>query len=572
MKRLISYTQRSSELYQREHMRLSDFFLALGIPYIILITTSLIVSCTFLAFNVPLSSAAFPVSIIITLVISFIFIRQLFPHRSFIISATVLVVTTIFFLCGHLYACGFYDFSYDGQWYHEDAMIFLKKGWNPYHHYLSEKEYHADELLNHYAQGAWIVRASYYIFSDLIESAKLFNFLLIWSSFFICAATLIRIRKNSLLFACAIAALAALNPIVVEFSLSYYVDGHVSSCSLIVISLFFLYVQTKRVPVLVLFCIALVYFVNIKFTALVFAGIFLSAGFIYLLVKKHSGIRRYVIASVTACVVALCFVGFPTYLTNTVVRHHPFYPLMGPGNIGEMISQVCYPADFFGLNRFEKLNRSLFAVPTWSRAPVTSQPKHLFDHFNPDFLTNFANGIAEISGFGPLFGECAMLMLFSVLIFLPFHFKNKNILNLLLVCGVLLVSVFIVPECWYFRYVPQLYFVFLLFIWIIHITSGKRIISPAWLLITVFFLNTYLILHPYVGFQKSHSVLIQEQLIELKKKSEVKPIVVYPGWMGSILIRLDEAGVRYQTNYEMEFRENCERFKMSEGQAFYIKP
>ena len=39
----------------------------------------------------------------------------------------VTVLSVFFFaLSGH-----FYDFSFDGQWYHQDAIILLKNGWNP---------------------------------------------------------------------------------------------------------------------------------------------------------------------------------------------------------------------------------------------------------------------------------------------------------------------------------------------------------------------------------------------------------------------------------------------------------
>ncbi len=425
-----------------------------------------------------------------------------------------------------------------------DAMIELDKGWNPFTKYLTPAESVNGYLLNHYPHAAWYARTAIYEVTGKIESAKLLNFTIAYSSFFICAAALFRVERLSWIMVTALALLFALNPIVIYESMSYYIDGQVASLILILVSIFIIFLQTQRRMLLIVLCICVIYFINLKFTCVVFTAVFGFSALAWVWIQHQHIIRPFLLTCIVAVFAGIGFAGYPTYVKNTMLHQHPFYPLMGPGNIGRQVQEVPYPADFFGKNRFEKLNLATFSKPVWARAPDNSHPKALFFDFGILYLGIYTNVTAELSGLGPVFAEILLLTFVSFCLFLPFLFKLKSVKQIMMLCIVLLLSVFVIPECWYARYVPQLYFVPLLIIMVM----TKADINPAPLLVTLLIMNVGVISIYYFRTQYHLSRKMQIELNELRSSSEIKSIEVRPGRMKSQLLRLDEAGIKYVIN------------------------
>ncbi len=73
-----------------------------------------------------------------------------------------------------------YDSSFDGMYYHKQAVITLKEGWNPvYESCLTENQFSSyldiALWLDNYPKGLWSFSAAVYALTNLIETAKVVN-------------------------------------------------------------------------------------------------------------------------------------------------------------------------------------------------------------------------------------------------------------------------------------------------------------------------------------------------------------------------------------------------------------
>jgi hypothetical protein len=74
-----------------------------------------------------------------------------------------------------LIAIQFYDCSFDGQWYHQDAIMFLTDGWNPIWDPAISNNVVSGlnaNYVNHYPKAPWVIEAVLYLFTGNIEAGK----------------------------------------------------------------------------------------------------------------------------------------------------------------------------------------------------------------------------------------------------------------------------------------------------------------------------------------------------------------------------------------------------------------
>ncbi len=114
----MSYTQR--QIYA------TGLFLFL-VPTLIFTLSSLV-----LLLKLPLFGNMFPISFVVATFLT----HRLSMDKDTLISVKAFLYLIIggglmflsFWISGW-----FYDVSFDGQWYHQDAILFFSKGWNPYY-------------------------------------------------------------------------------------------------------------------------------------------------------------------------------------------------------------------------------------------------------------------------------------------------------------------------------------------------------------------------------------------------------------------------------------------------------
>jgi len=484
-----------------------------------------------------INAVLFPLSMVISAVFFYLLLSSEGYKKQTVWGILVFAVG----LCAILFTISgqFYDFSFDGQWYHQDAIILLKNGWNPFYDQPILDEIASGKNANYincYPKAPWTISACVYATSGAIEYAKFYQLVLLFASFFLSLHFMLRWFPLSILSAFLLSFVVAFSPVVVGQTLSFYVDGQLAVFTLL--TLYFLcdWVSNleKKVP-LVLLGLCLIYLANIKFTGLIYSMIFLFFAFTWVFWKDRGRALKMLLRLSMVMTLAIFVFGFPTYGTNILHKGHPFYPIMGKNNEGKEIASSQYPLNFFGKNRFDKFYLASFALPNYT-APKThpSIPKVLFtSNVVKASLPYYRNHQpVEMSAMGPLQAE--LLILLVPLFLLSFLFYRKVWIYVLFFG--LATSCVIQPEFWNYRYVPQLLFIYLLVI-------IPVLLSKYWLvkfyghLLLVGFSVSFMFAHiEYYQWNTEMTGLLNKNFAALKDK----PYRIKKGWMMSFGLKLEE--------------------------------
>ena len=356
------------------------------------------------------------------------------------------------------------------------------------------------------------------------------------ASFFLSVHFTLRWFSLSLVSASLLSFVITFSPVVVGQSLSFYVDGQFAVFTLLTLYFICDWITNfeKKVP-FVLLSLCLIYFINIKFTGLIYSMVFLFFAFSWVLWKEREKALKMVLKLSVIMTVAIFLFGYCTYPRNIIQHGHPFYPIMGKNNEGKEIAAAQYPMNFFGKNRFEKFYLASFALPNYT-APKThsSIPKKLFSSnvikASRPYYRNHQP--VEMSALGPLQAELLILLL--PLFFLSFLFYRKSWIYVLFFG--LATSCIIQPECWNYRYVPQLLFIYILVI-------IPALLSKYWLikfyghLLLVGFIISFMFAHiQYYQWNAEKTALLNKSFSALKNK----PYHLKKGWMMSFGVKLEE--------------------------------
>ncbi|HEY3445906.1 MAG TPA: hypothetical protein VGK67_06045 [Myxococcales bacterium] len=433
-------------------------------------------------------------------------------------------------------AGAFYDISCDGNFYHQDAILRLARGWNPIRD-SPIADGSASEFINHYAKGAWTLEAGLYGLFQRLEAAKGPNLLLLVSAGLLAYEALraLGVRRR---IAIPGAALLAANPVALYQSLSFYVDGQVGSTVLALLSSLVLVRQrSDRLAELTAAGTA-VYLVNIKFTGIAFLGFVGLIGLGAVLPLGRRRVARLALVLGAGALVGVFGVGFNPYVTNTLQAGHPFHPLFGPSRIDIMSTQT-HPA-FSRASAVEKLGRAHFSRASNS---ITSFPNlKLPFAITRNELVTYRSSDVRFAGFGPWFGGLLLLAL-GLGAGLA---RRPGTRAAFLVVLALALSGIVTPEAWWARYVPYLWLPpVLLAIWAAS-TDGPRLRPAGLLALVAAGVNALLVLVPYASHQWQEAKDLRRQLRAIAATSGGQPVRLEPAAFVSVDARLAEAGIRFE--------------------------
>ncbi|MBD2864292.1 hypothetical protein [Paenibacillus oceani] len=514
--------------------------------------------------------------------------RHYDPDRPIPLFLSSLAAAVIPFAVSFAVAGAFFDLSYDGQAYHQEAIIHLANGWNPVYDAPLDLPTAHEKWINHYAKAAEIAAAAFYKATGLIEHGKLINLLLIFASFLLAAPALLTLGAGRLRPAAAVvlAAVVAFNPISVTQAFSYYVDGMLSSSLMIMLALGALLFSgktrgnrdsgeegvsdiTKERPgwiVPTVFAASLLFAVNLKFTALGYAGVLCIGLLIALyMTERFTTMKRMFVTMAAAGLIAVLAVGYNPYVTNTLSKGHPFYPLAGKDSVD--IMENFTPRNLERLNRFEQAAVSYFAVsrengtdkmPTSTKVPFTVSPKELAVFSEPD---------VAVGGFGPLFG--GILLIAAVALMLAYGLSAGATIAVSGVIAVLLASAFINPAAWWARYVPQVWVIPIACAWLAFVVRarpnpgtlqlrpirGQTQINPlskreqltrvcGWALAGLLAVNATLVAYSYTTKQWNWSEKLRSQYAELAAMD--KPLRTDFSFSWSNRVRFENYGIPFR--------------------------
>lgn len=443
-----------------------------------------------------------------------------------------------------------HDFSDDGQSYHQQGILALVHGWNPFLNYQYDGK-HAI-WVSHYAKGPWILSASLMALSGNIELGKSINVLLAICAGMVTYAVFRSIHGASKRFAIFVAALIAVHPVTDYQFLTYYVDNQVASILVIVALLSYFLAKKKNSIVFIAFIAAIIIGANIKLPVIPFFILICGSISLYLLISRQwvlffSLFRAQLIGFGLAL-----FVGFNPYVTNFLIHGHPFFPAAGAKSIKILAGQAT--EDFLQKSRLEKFILSMFSESHSTIAENLVSPNdqiHLKLPFTvriSELKTFYKKTDVRIAGFGPLMSGAILLALIYAFFRLTVHLRirDRNIdwLAVSLVTG-LLISVLVFPESWWARFAPQFWHAIILAVALMLVfQQGKFSNFLGKLVLLVLAVNTLMVLTLSLAHQIMQEADYRAQVESLRRISFVQPIPIEIQ-QDSTRFRLMHEGVKF---------------------------
>ncbi len=357
------------------------------------------------------------------------------------------------------------DVSYDGMAYHQVSIISLMSGWNPVYEthvvdwwnrtfpqkaYLGYLVANAGIWTDHYPKGSWVLGAAISSAFGSLNAAK-------WTQPYFCGLSALvfyrgmRDLKLPAIFAASAAAIAALSPVVLAQLRTNYVDGLVGCALLIQVGASISWYLNRTWTSLAMAMFGCLIAVNLKFTGAIYSLtiLFIMAS----ITLARARLSRAEILTLFAGVALTISVSAPTYVRNALTYGHPFYPL-NQIVIMNGIAPASSPASFLEQNRWVKFVRATFLLPRGDF--IDQHIRHYYTLVNrPDIR---ASGFGSFFGYSlALCGFLAPLLVWSVL--RQWHGADSRLVCLAGASGAILLSVIILPEFWWARYVPQLWFI-----------------------------------------------------------------------------------------------------------------
>jgi hypothetical protein len=452
----------------------------------------------------------------------------------------VALVLAVFFLAAGL-AYVIVDTSYDGQYYHYEAMRALADGWNPLREpYAPPESIRAVTpprlaWAQHYPQADWLASVVLWQSGLGLEAAKLVHVL--WA-----AALFLGALGAALSFglshvrAWALAFLVAGNPIIILQLFSRMNDGQLAAGIGLLVLFAVLWQRRGEAVFAVAAFAAMAYALNLKFSAIpllvmVCAGLVLAA---WLIAGRRQAIRAG-IGLFTAGVVSIAVLGAHPYLTNTLNHHHPFYPVMGEGAIDIITNNR--PEGFNEISSLERLAQS-YLGPTSSSFDDAPDYKLPLTILRTELR---AAGAVEsrLGGFGPLFGG-ALLLALGLGVWFAWRGVRWQRMAVAGIAGVALLSL-LMPEAWWARYVPQVWWLPVSIAMLALFSVGARVRDVGWVLALVLGFNIAFVTASSALYVGERALAVHRQIGALARARE--PVCAFLGVSRARLELLHAAGV-----------------------------
>jgi hypothetical protein len=509
-----------------------------------------------LASNNPIQSWVIPIASIIWIGISYICGKEIFKDRVLMRWVIASLLTVIALVGSGFIARQFIDISFDGQAYHGEAILQLHEGWNPLYQ-LQSTPYTGvhDVWLDGYPKAAWMNQASVMAITDNMNDGKMFNYLYLIAGFLVLCAALLSTQKISLLPALLVSFIANFNIVVLLQLNSFYLDGHIASLLILLVSCCIL---LKIRPGFVsggLTVATLILLVNTKLVGVVLAILLCGSYGVYVLITNT--IRwRDVLVLLTGGAVGVVIFGFNPFITNALYYQHPLFPVFGPEKI-EAYS-INLPSNYANANNTQLLLLSPFFATNNNFNPPNdiAELKIPFTFTESEFTVEMRGEGPKIGGYGPLFGGIILLSLLayglvtmknSSLTYDDKDSKDKDIGSILLASHVIILSVFmtgiILGSTNYARLFPHYLAVPVVAILLALVSKRLWLKIFGYVITGLILINTGVSL--YFNYQQYYTYVdqINDRIQELQQVEE--PIIVQFRSATALRYRLEQNNIEY---------------------------
>jgi hypothetical protein len=439
-------------------------------------------------------------------------------------------LTVVLIASALLLSAFFYDFSWDGQWYHQTGIILIAHDWNPLSDPMrsfSGSQFHGQLWLRHYAKGPWYAAATIYATTGRIELGKCMNWLILMAVFFGTLAGCMDggLRRSRAL---AIAAVVAMNPVAISELTTFMVDGVLASSLILTIVATLSALRQPRPAVIATGVAASIVCINSKFTGLIYLCFLIAAVEIWYLFKARRSLARFAYIGAGTLFLGACIWGYNPYITNTLYRHQPFYPILGSANYPSLAQQGNElnerwetPKNMVGRNLAVRFAYSIFGRPgnqpyregknaslMW---PFTARPQDLYSYTFQD---------SRVAALGPLFSGC-LLLSFALGVWLLFKLDSSSRWMLFLTSATIVASLLISKDSWWPRYGPQLWLLPIIPMVLAFRESSPRLqATVTWVLLALLLFNSVIVATVRLNWETRASLTLRQQLRDLRNSGQ----------------------------------------------------
>lgn len=379
-----------------------------------------------------------------------------FGCKSVKVAIWSMVLFCIFVLGSIAIATSLYDYSFDGRWYHQIAMIFLKNGWNPVCQSMSSLDslnrfLIAEIWIENYNKAFEIIGGCFYAITQRLESGKAQNLILLIGVLIYGVYTL-KLYSDNWFKYIAFSFSLVCSPIVMSQIWTNYLDGFLSMLFLLTLFAILKIEKKGRRVDFVIFGASLVLLAGSKLTGVVYAGIIGVCYFAFCIFDRKNIKQVFMVGVVSFFLIIVSNIN--PWMTNLAKGEHIFYPLFGEKKV-DIITSIT-TREFSQKNRIEQFLISIFSK---------TQNKNV-DRENPTLKFPFTTDKSEehlsvtdtrIGGFGFLFSGVIVFVVLACL--LGYRNTKKEDLKIFALFAVIIVATtFINPAPWWARYVPQVWF------------------------------------------------------------------------------------------------------------------
>ena len=323
------------------------------------------------------------------------------------------------------------DASSDGIVYHQEIMVHLLNGWNPFYESVAgSPDPDLELLVAHYAKGIEVMASIIAKFTGYINTGMSINLMIIAGTGFIVFWFLDqKFEIDSKWKKLFLTLFFVMNPVGMAQCLTYYNDYVGYYLILLIIAVWIYRHPLSKFQYLSLGCIIVVA-ASVKYTAFFYCGLTVLAIMLWeALHKKYSAAFKLGCFSLITALVSVFLLCYHPYVTNYLLAGHPCYPLMGDNPLDIMTGNT--PEIYFHHNRFVNFFISIFSISHPSYAP-------------------------RFGGFGWFFG---VILILAVGALVTGYLKKRINIVYIYSATVALISCFIFPQTWWARYIPFLWLV-----------------------------------------------------------------------------------------------------------------
>jgi len=453
------------------------------------------------------------------------------------------------------------DYSYDGQRYHQQAVLALAGGWNPLR---DEPLQGANSLwINGYAKGPWTWSAAWLDATGNIEMGKSLHVWLSASAGLLAYGALLRLPALGRAAAWWIAVLAAANPVLLYQWPTHMNDSLVGSLLLALAS------QSARLALSpsggsraaygwLAAALALALLPTVKSSGMAYGLLVCVAAWAVALVARRLDLLRAVTLLAAASLLpAALLLGWNPYVTNTLRHGHPFYPLAGAANVDIITGNS--PAGLQEAGRVGQWLGSLFSE-SHSELGDSNQPA-----FRPKWpgvvtgqeLARFSSKTdMRIGGFGPWFSLGLVLAMVAAAAAAARATSRAMFCAAALAVAILALTLAF-PEPWWARYVPQMYLLPLVLVAAVLAIAGRGVWTRklAVSALVVLSLNALAVAGTFAAGAAVRELDLRTQVASLAALSSAdRPLAVSLGEEPSLGLRLSASAVHWRLAGE---RETC---------------